>query len=176
MLSLSILAALLLGWCTGGRLARFERCGLRLLPLPALALLLQRISCAPWALLLSYGLLFLFVLYNRHLKKTAFFLGLGSACNLAVIAANHWRMPVSPQVVDLLSSQAAADLLAGNIPMYAVAGEGTRLLILGDILYCPLPVLGGFASIGDLLLMLGVFFGILAAMAPHRLPGWMSRG
>lgn len=176
MLSLSVLAALVLGWYTGGRLARFAGCGLRLLPLPVAALLLQRISCAPWALLLSYGLLFLFAWCNRHLKKTALLLALGGACNLAVIAANGWRMPVSRQALELLSPQAAADLLAGAIPMYTAAGAHTRLWLLGDILCCPLPVVGGFASVGDLLLMAGVFFLILAAMAPDRLPRWMKNG
>ena len=176
MLSLAILLALVLGWCTGGRLARFERAGLRLLLLPVASLLLQRLFLRPWTLLLSYALLFLFLAFNRHLRKTACLLGAGSLCNLAVIAVNGWRMPVSSQALSLLSPQAAADLLAGRIPMYTAAGPETRLLILGDILYCPLPLVGGFASAGDLLLMLGVFFCLLAAMDPDKLPRWAKSG
>ena len=70
MLILAVLCALAAGWCTGGRLSRFEGAGLRLLPLPVAALLLQRFFLRPWTLLLSYGLLLVFLVCNRHLKKT----------------------------------------------------------------------------------------------------------
>ena len=176
MLSLSVLAALVLGWFFGGRLSRFEHARLRLLFLPVLALLLQRLSVFPATLVLSYILLFLFVFLNRHLKKTALLVGCGSLCNLAVIAANDWRMPVAAWAVEVLSPQGAQDLLTGNIPMYALADPETKLLFLGDVLYCPVPVIGGFASIGDLFLMLGVFFCLLAAMSPNRLPAWAKSG
>lgn len=176
MLTLAVLCALILGWCTGGRLARWEEAGLHLLPLPVAALVLQSAVRAPWAILLSYALIFLFLVRNRHLKKTAALLGAGSLCNLAVIAANGWRMPVAAQALELLSPQTAADLLAGMIPMYTAVGPDTKLLFLGDVLYCPLPLLGGFASIGDLLLMAGAFFCILAVMSPTKLPRWMKSG
>ena len=176
MLILAVAAAVVLGWCAGGRLSRFEGAGLRLLPLPVLGLLLQRLYLRPWTLLLSYGLIFVFVFCNRRLKKTALFLGLGSLCNLAVIAANGWRMPVASWAVEVLSPQGARDLLDLAIPMYAAAGPDTRLLFLGDIFYCPVPLLGGFASVGDFLLMLGVFFCLLAVMAPARLPRWAYSG
>jgi len=42
MLMLSVILALLLGWCTGGRLSRFEEADLRLLPLPVLAFACQQ--------------------------------------------------------------------------------------------------------------------------------------
>ena len=116
MLMLSVILALLLGWCTGGRLSRFEEADLRLLPLPVLAFACQqamnalagRISLPfeAWAwlpLLLSYGLIFLFLWQNRHLKKTCLLVGAGGACNLAVIAANGWRMPVASWAAALLS-------------------------------------------------------------------------
>lgn len=176
MLILSVLCALVLGWCTGGRLARFAEAGLRLLALPVLALALQRVSVRPWALLLSYGLIAVFLFCNRRLKKTVFCLGAGSLCNLTVIAANGWRMPVAAWAVEKLSPQGAADLLAGNIPMYAAAGPDTRLGFLGDVIYCPIPGFRGFASVGDLLLMTGVFFCLLAVMAPDKLPRWAKSG
>ncbi|NCB62596.1 MAG: hypothetical protein EOM52_03120 [Clostridia bacterium] len=176
MLVFSVLLALTAGWCSGGRLSRYESAGLRILPLPAAALLLQRLCAAPWALLLSYGLIFIFLCFNRHLKKTALLMGAGSLCNLAVIAANGWRMPVAAWAVDHLSAQGAADLAAGRIPIYAPAGPETRLLFLGDVLYCPIPLFRGFASPGDLLLAAGLFFCLMAVMAPERLPKWMRAG
>lgn len=186
MLTLAILLALAVGWCAGGRLARFEGAGLRLFALPVLALLLQRAlgllpagAYAAWAwlpLLGSYALIFCFLWHNRHLKKTALLMGAGSGCNLAVIAANGWRMPVAAWAAAALSPRGAADLAAGAVPMYALADGSTRLLFLGDVIYCPIPLLRGFASAGDLLLAAGVFFCLMAVMAPDRLPRWMKSG
>ncbi len=176
MLVFSVLCALVLGWCTGGRLSRFEGAGLRLLPLPVIALALQRLYLRPWTLLISYLLLFAFLLLNRHLKKTSLLLAAGSLCNLVVIAANGWRMPVAAGAISVLSSEGASALLAGEIPMYAAADSETRLLFLGDILYCPIPFFRGFASVGDLLLAAGVFFCLMAVMNPGRLPRWVKSG
>lgn len=176
MLLLSVVLSLAAGWLAGGRLGRFEGAGLKLLPLPALSLLVQRLSAAPWALCLAYGLLFLFLWRNRHLKKTALLMGAGSLLNLLVIALNGWRMPVSARATALLSPQGLAALTAGDIPMYALADAGTLLPFLGDILYLPLPLIGGFASVGDLLLAAGLFFCLMAVMDPPRLPRRIRAG
>ena len=176
MLILGGLLALAVGWYAGGRLSRFEGAGLRLLLLPVLALALQRAAAlfSPepysiwgWTLLpASYLLLFAFLWFNR----------LGSLCNLAVIAVNGWRMPVAPSALAVLSPEGAASLLAGRVPMYCAAGGSTRLLFLGDIFYCPIPFFQGFASVGDILLALGLFFCLMAVMNPERLPRWLKAG
>ena len=186
MLILAVLLALAVGYCTGGRLSRYEEAGLRLLPLPVAALLLQRIpglfsgaqyDAWGWILVLcSYPLLAAFFLCNRRLRKTVLLMGGGSACNLLVIAVNGWRMPVAVQAALLLSPEGLAALTSRQIPMYALADGSTRLLFLGDILYCPVPLFQGFASAGDLLLAAGVFFALLAVMAPVRLPRWLCSG
>ena len=179
MLLFFALCALLLGRLLGGRLSRFEGAGLRWLPLPALALLCQAAlgrvpvpAAMPWLISLSYLLLLLFVWKNRHLTAAACFIGLGSLCNYVVIAANGFRMPVSPDAMSALSPEGAAALLAGEIPMYAAAGSATRLLFLGDLFWFPLPPFQGFASVGDLLLSVGVFFLLMALMAPVK---WFGR-
>ena len=182
MLTLAVFCALAVGWLTGGRLSRFERAGLRWLPLPVVALLVQELllprlpALAPPLVALSYGMLLVFFWNNRHLKKFALLAGSGCALNALVISANGFRMPVTQRAAEHLSSAGLARLTTGEIPMYALAGPDTRMWFLGDILYCPLPVLGGFASIGDLLLAAGVFFCILCIMAPSKLPGWMLEG
>ena len=173
MLILAVLLSLLIGWLGGGRLRRFEQAELRLLWLPAAALLLQRVWLRPWTLLLSYALLLLFLWFNRRLRAAAVLTAAGSLCKLLVIALNGFRMPVSQRAMTALSAQGAADLLAGRIPMYAAATESTRLLFLGDVIYLPLPLFGGFASVGDLLLAAGIFFLLMAVMRPPRLqPLW----
>lgn len=133
-------------------------------------------SLAPLLVALSYLLLLLFVFLNRHLHKTAIFAGLGGFCNALVIFSNHFRMPVSSRALSQLSPEGVSSLLNGDIPMYCLAGPDTRFLFLGDILHCPLPLIGGFASLGDILLAIGVFFCILKLMGPVRLPGWMVSG
>ena len=182
MLILSVLCSIAVGWFSGGRLSRYEDAGLTWLGLPVAGLLMQEVLLPRLtglhALLvpLSYALLFLFLWRNRHLVKTALLCGLGWGCNALVICANGFRMPVSAGAAAHLSPQGLAALTAGEIPMYALAGPETRLLFLGDVLYCPLPLLGGFASVGDLLLAAGLFFCLLRVMDPTRLPRWMKSG
>ena len=181
MLILTLCCALVVGWAAGGRLSRWEAAGLRALPLPVLALLLQGLQgllpvLAGGLVLLSYLLLALFLWWNRALRKTALLSGLGCLSNALVISVNGLRMPVSARAMACLSPAGAARLAAGEIPMYALAGADTRLGSLGDMLYCPFPLLGGFASVGDLLLAAGIFFCLLRLMAPPRLPRWMVSG
>ncbi len=176
MLLLCSLCTILIGWCLGGRLSRFERAGLRWTLLPAAALLcrytltfLPWVALAPVLLTGSYLLLFVFLWHNRHLALAALFLGLGSLCNYIVIAVNGFVMPVSERAFSTLSSEGAAALIAGEIPMYRAADSATRLLFLGDIFWFPVPFFHGFASVGDVLLCVGVFFLLMAVMGPSRL-------
>lgn len=182
MLILSVLCSIAVGWLSGGRLSRYEDAGLTWLGLPVAGLLMQEVLLPRLtglhALLvpLSYALLLLFLWKNRHLRKTALLCGLGWGCNALVICANGFRMPVAAGAAAHLSPEGLARLTAGEIPMYALAGGDTRLLFLGDVLYCPLPLLSGFASVGDLLLAVGLFFCLLRVMDPVRLPRWLKSG
>lgn len=186
MLILAVLLALVVGWRTGGRLVHYVETPLYLLPLPILALVMQRalgllpaeyyLLCAPVLLLSSYAMIFLFLWRNRRLKRTASLAGLGSLCNLAVIAANGWRMPVSAAAAGLLSPEGLSQLTAGAVPMYTLENSATRLIFLGDVICCPIPLIGGFASVGDVLLAAGVFFCLLTIMKPVKLPRWMVLG
>ena len=175
------------GWIMGGRLSRLEQTDIRWLPLCLLSCLLELLlapACRylPWPretwirlpVCGSYLLIFLFLWRNRKLRKTALLAGLGSLCNFLVIAVNDFRMPVSQGVLQHLSPQRLQQLQSGAIPLYAAADGRTRLLFLGDII--PVPVLGGFASIGDLLLTAGLFFCLMVIMSPDRLPGWWKKG
>lgn len=85
-------------------------------------------------------------------------------------------MPVSAQAALRLSSLGFEALSSGAIPMYALAGPETRLLFLGDIFYLPIPLLRGFASVGDFCLAAGVFFCLMVMMKPSRLPIWLRNG
>ena len=185
MLAVAVLLSILFGWMMGGKLRRLERIQLFWLPLPIGGLLLEwaiqpLTGILPWPpetwvwfpVWCSYLCLLLFLLKNSHLRRTAVLAGSGTLCNLAVITANGMRMPVSQKAAAFLSAEGLSQLPAGEIPTYMLANDKTRLLFLGDIL--PLP--GGFASIGDLLLAAGIFFCIMAIMSPVHLPKWWKRG
>lgn len=189
MLTAAVILSLLIGWMGGGRLSRWEEARIHWLLLPIAALFIQHIAVSwiPWPktgsgfwgpalLLLSYLMLGLFLLRNRRRTRTALCAGAGLLCNLVVIAANGWRMPVSTQAALRLSSQGLEALSSGAIPMYALAGPETKLLFLGDIFYLPIPLLRGFASVGDFCLAAGVFFCFMAMMKPTRLPIWLRNG
>ncbi|MEA5039294.1 MAG: DUF5317 domain-containing protein [Clostridiaceae bacterium] len=176
MLILSVLLAVIVGWLMGGRLSGDGGTEIRFLWLPAASAVLQRLYLRPWTLILSYLLLFVFLWFNRQARVSAALLGAGSLCNLIVIMANGFRMPVAAAALSLLPADRAQALLSGKIPMYCAVGEDTRLPFLGDILAVNLPVVGGFASIGDVLLALGIFGFVMAVMAPPRLSGLWTRG
>ena len=178
MLILAVLCALAAGWCTGGRLSRFEGAGLRLLPLPVAALLLQRfLPAALDAAALLRAAAGLFGVQPASEKMTALFLGAGSLCNLTVIAANGWRMPVAAWAAALMSDEGSAALLSGAIPMYAAADAHTRLLFLGDIPLLPHPTFSGICQHRRHFAGSGRFFScLMAVMAPSRLPRWLKCG
>jgi len=176
VLILSALLAIIIGWFFGGRLSRFADAGLRLLGLPAAAEVLQRVYLRSWTLLLSYLILFIFLWFNRRMRNSVLLMGAGSLSNLIVIAANHFRMPVAAEALSSLPAARAAALLAGEIPMYSAAGISTRLPFLGDVLMVNLPLVGGFASIGDVLLAAGLFGMFMVVMSPPRISGLWLRG
>lgn len=175
MLIFGALCAIAAGFLLGGRLSRIERAGLYWLPLPVAALLLRVLALrlnihflGNALLVLSYCLLFVFLIRNRHFRLPALALGLGSLLNLTVIAANGFCMPVSSDAAATLSSRGYESILAGEIPMYALANETTRLGFLGDIIWFPVPLFRGFASVGDILMTAGIVLLILWIMAPTR--------
>lgn len=117
--------------------------------------------------ILTYGLTGLFFLFNRKYRGGACVGGAGLLCNLLVMAVNGFRMPVSPSVLQVEDFMAAT---GGQVEKlnYFIAQPDTPLLFLGDIFYCPWPVVQGFFSVGDILLALGVGMLIFAIMRKAR--------
>jgi len=108
----------------------------------------------------SYPVAAVFVVANRHLPGVPL-AALGAALNLLAIVANRGIMPASP------SALAAAGLPL-TVPGYrnSTAVADPRLWFLGDVFAIPAswPFSNVF-SIGDVLLALGVLWGL------HRLCG-----
>ncbi len=163
MLILAVFAAFVFALLRGGSLRKLERSAARGFALAAagfLCKLAATLLCprffprAPYfalLLTLSYLLCFAFVFVNRRYRLFALLFGAGALANFAVIAANDFYMPVRAAAgagVIVPPAQSAA---------YRLADASTRLAFLGDVLYVPLPLLRGFASVGDVLMAAGVF-------------------
>ncbi len=105
---------------------------------------------------MQYLFLFLFVWFNRHLPFNML-IGLGSLLNGLVILLNGGTMPlvdIQPYIGN--SSFTYEYLLNGNLPIYHIINEDTKLWFLGDIIRIPYPFYV-FISIGDIILYAGVF-------------------
>ncbi|MDI6824299.1 MAG: DUF5317 domain-containing protein [Bacillota bacterium] len=94
----------------------------------------------------------------------------GLLLNLAVIAANGGRMPVSPEALQAVGlGRLVPALGAGEVPTHALMGEGTRLAFLGDVFRLPPPFWRPCAfSLGDAFLAVGAFVLVQALMGAGR--------
>ena len=96
--------------------------------------------------------------------------GLGVALNATVILANGGQMPVHWMVRDMpVLAQSVQQILGGSVPDYMImTGAGSaRLWVLGDLLAYPVFQTVGFASVGDLVLGLGVLLWLQHAMVRY---------
>lgn len=147
----------------GGRLRRLAALRLRNWPLLAAAAAAQFAASLaagfgfpqayPGGLALSAALALAFLAGNRHLPGIAFVAG-GLLVNAAAVAANG-AMPVSRSA----AAAAGVDLpavAAGQDPRHEIAGPGTRLSVLGDVVPLRFPIRSEVASPGDLAVALGL--------------------
>jgi len=157
-------AAVLVALLRGGKIARLANLALEGLVFVWLSLLLRVVAdvlaaywvpAAAWLQAVAYLPLFYFILLNRD-RAGLPLLGLGSALNLLVIAANGGMMPVSAVAIASAGG-------AGNVPVGThtlLTGE-SRLSFLADVIpvpwHFPEPVV---ISGGDILITLGVFLFI----------------
>ena len=175
---LFIVAALLggaFGLLRGGHLSSLTDLSLRWSALPLLAVGLQafvlygpgKAEAGPFTvpalvILASFGLLLITVLVNLRLPGMAW-LGLGAALNLLVMVANGGWMPVTS---DLLAAAGFVDTPSAILPgqrvfaskdVVAVSQE-IHLRWLSDLFIIPkLGVLSAVFSVGDVVMMLGLF-------------------
>ena len=171
LLVYGVVAAVIAGYLMGGRLKNYLVCPLRGVLLPALALgieacfgpLAERIPpqhWLGWATCAEYALLAAFLILNLR-RLGVKLLALATALNFAVIAANGFSMPVTPNIYDFPElSGLIARIQAGELPEYVLVGWDAPLWFLGDTL----PLFGGLASVGDLLMAAGIFLLLISLM------------
>jgi hypothetical protein len=157
----------LIGLMTGGSLRGIGLYALRgiLLPVAAYllkagaAMLLPPQTAALEVCLVQYILLFVFIFLNYQRPLWPLFAFLGTLMNFLAIALNGGCMPVSASLYSG-AGERLSQLANGQVYAYCLANETTRLPMFGDIIrlgHAASPL--GFASIGDLVLCIGV--GIL---------------
>ena len=161
-----LVAALVLGWATGGSLERLGSLPLRSLRLVAGALAAQVGGTLvggpfyPLGLAASAALVVAFLVRNRGVQGTGL-VALGLLANALVVVANG-AMPVSPQAADR-AGVGVLEVLVGD-RRHELEGPDTRLRALGDVVPVPLPLRPEVVSAGDVLVAAGlgqlVFLGM----------------
>jgi len=166
----------------GGRLTHLTELSIRWSALPLLALVLQILvlygpgkhdadpfSVSAWLILGSYALLIVTVWANRRLPGMVW-LGLGAALNFLVILVNGGWMPVMAQslvsagFIDRPSAIDAGQRVWASKDV-VMTSQGAHLLWLSDVLVIPKAgIFSAVFSVGDVLMMLGLFRLIQAGM------------
>lgn len=174
---LVLLGALALGWARGGSLDRLGGLPLRARRLVVAALAAQvagAVVGGPFyavGLVLSAGLVVAFLSRNRGVRGTGL-VALGLAANALVVGVNG-AMPVSAQAAGR-AGVGVQDLLVGADARHELAGAGTRLRPLGDVIPVPLPWRPEVVSPGDVLVAAGlgqlVALGMVGAGGAPRRP------
>jgi hypothetical protein len=108
---------------------------------------------------LVYGLLFWFIISN--IKKNGvwpYLVGLGTLSNFIVIALNGFKMPVWPSFLGAAGRLKVLEGIShGDYFGYILVGPDTKVPFLADVIGISyFDKLLGFASIGDILLIIGV--------------------
>ncbi len=165
---------LIIGLLTGGSLRALAHYPLKALLLPIVAYALKAGAAfllvpqrgAVLVAVVQYALLFLFLILNIRRPVWPLFAFAGTLLNFLVIVSNGGCMPVSPSLLGEAGIR-LTQLAQGQVYAYCLTNASTRFAVLGDIIRIgsasrPL----GFASIGDLLLGLGV--GILCCQMTRR--------
>ena len=158
------LLGLMLGLLTGGSVTGLSHYSLKGVLLPIAALLIKSGAAAVLppqqgalaVCLIQYALLFAFLLLNHERVLWPLFAFFGSMMNLLVISLNGGCMPVSASLLGE-SGERLALLKENQIYAYTLTDTTTRLPFLGDVIRLgPAGISIGFASVGDIILCIGV--------------------
>ena len=168
IIAIFIVLSIPVGYMMGGKLKNITNYTTRALGLPIAAFLLE--SAAPflrnlisvpisqwhWMIVVAeYMLLLLFCALNIKSKPVWIILA-ACALNFFVIALFGFQMPVSPYAQEIPEMAAVIQKIeSGEYFRYTMATAADPFWWLGDIILVPIKRIGGFASIGDILLGLG---------------------
>jgi hypothetical protein len=187
MILIALCLALLLGLVAlGGRASDLTHVQVRWGWLAPLAFLMQAYLIffpaeragdvlSPRSLLLvaSQVLLFVVIWQNRHLGGIKV-IGLGLLLNSLVMVVNGGFMPITPETLvqigyDGNASQLETGYIVGRTKNVVAEPGESSLWFLSDVMVIPRPFpIPTALSLGDLLIVLGVFFFLREAMFLHK--------
>ena len=159
-----------LGLALGGSLREFPTVRLRSWGLAAAGIAMQFLNPpGAWGHLLvvaSFVVLLAFTMVNVE-QPGVLLIGAGLLLNALVITVNA-GMPVAREAIVRSGQEATLpDLVAGGGAKHHLADDGTRLLLLGDVIAVPPPIAQAM-SVGDLVMYGGVVWYLAAATGPRR--------
>jgi len=180
----SMLLSIIVGFIRRGKLTNLAHIPLRRiylfavpLALYAVAYLLMRTTndhilllCTRATNILQYVVLLAAIGVNLHIREMRL-MGLGTFLNFLALSVNGGVMPVHPRAVELAGMTAMFDAQRGTeLVRHLIMTPETRLKLLIDII--PLPGYGPHlpevASIGDVLLAIGIFVLVQRYMCSPR--------
>jgi hypothetical protein len=166
----ALLVAVAIGYLTGGSLERLGGVSLRARRLVWAAVLTQLVGTLvggplyPLGLAVSALLVAGFLARNRGVRGTGL-LALGLLSNALVVALNG-AMPVSEAAAGRAGAT-TQDILNGSDARHEIAGPGTRLRWLGDVIPVPAPWRPEVVSPGDVAVAAGLAQLVLLGMRPE---------
>ncbi len=187
MILIALCLALLLGLvAVGGRVSNLAITDVKWGWLAPLAFLMQAyliffpaeragglLSARSLLLTASLILLLVVIWQNRHLGGIKL-IGLGLLLNLLVMVVNGGFMPITPEAVAQIgyggnASQLETGYIVGRTKNVVVEPGEASLWFLSDIMVIPRPFpIPTALSVGDVLIVMGVFFFLREAMFLHR--------
>jgi len=187
MILIALCLILLLGLvAVGGRVSNLATTNVKWGWLAPLAFLMQAyliffpadrmtglLSARSLLLTASHALLLVVVWQNRHLGGVKL-IGLGLLLNFLVMALNGGFMPITPEALTRIgydgnASQLETGYIVGRTKNVVVEPGEAMLVFLTDIMVVPRPFpIPTALSVGDLLIVSGVFFFLRQAMFPYR--------
>jgi hypothetical protein len=126
----------------------------------------------PLIVIVSYGVLWTVVFWNRHLPWMWLVL-IGVTLNFIAIALNGGYMPITPTALARIGAgQAAYQMPSGSVVFGSkdvlLPAHEARFWVLGDTLVVPEPFPWPTAmSVGDVALAVGIFLFIVQAARPE---------
>jgi len=187
MILIALCFALLLGLVlVGGRVSNLASVNVKWGWLAPLAFLMQAyliffpatradglLSARSSLLTASHILLLAVIWRNRHLGGVKL-IGLGLLLNFLVMVVNGGFMPITPETLVQIGydgnvSQLETGYIVGRTKNVVVEPGEATLWFLSDIMVMPRPFpIPTALSVGDLLIVMGVFFFLRDAMFLHR--------
>ena len=189
MLFFGIIFGIIVGFILKGKITYLADLKLQGFSLVIISLAVQLIVLAtplaslPWLVehgnlvyVISMDVLLLGLLYNRRFGWSFWFIIIGTACNIIVIAQNAGAIPVDLPKLSLATGESVASIsdkfaahteLSYRTPLVA----DSQLSWMGDVIYIPFfPFNSNVYSIGDMLVAIGLAAFVIKTMLGHFRP------